>query len=283
MKKNGNRKQLPFTLIELIIVIAILSALTALILPAFSTTEKDAKETSDAYNSRGIVRYVQMFQNANGSYPSGFHTGLMTDGATPMPLPETFGVEDGELEDDGPMEIITVSDTAATPASGDTSAADAKLYITSLKTAGINYLTAGDVAEATATPLKNTSVTIPALQVKTDNDEVKDLLFNGRQLKNWIKPEQFEMGEHHENGIIVALFLTPNVDWETVYSGGYHQHEDHGHFEIREKSKIALKNTPVSTASKDDFRYYCCLFKLYKDGSPARLVGVVSPEMTVAE
>lgn len=75
MKKNGNRKQLPFTLIELVIVIAILGALVALILPAFSTTEKDAKETSDAYNSRGVVRYVQMFQNANGYYPSGFHTG----------------------------------------------------------------------------------------------------------------------------------------------------------------------------------------------------------------
>ena len=56
MKKNGNRKQLPFTLIELVIVIAILGALVALILPAFSTTEKDAKETSDAYNSRGVVR-----------------------------------------------------------------------------------------------------------------------------------------------------------------------------------------------------------------------------------
>lgn len=291
MKKNANRKQLPFTLIELVIVIAILGALVALILPAFSTTEKDAKETSDAYNSRGVVRYVQMFQNANGYYPSGFHTGLTADG-TPMGLSEAFGVEEAEhhhddddddgdddhhheegytLEEDAPVEIATLSDT------------DNAKYISSLKAAGINYLTAGDVAEATATPLKNTSVTIPALQVKTDNNEVKDLVFNGRQLQNWIKPEQFEMGEHDANGMIVALFVTPNIDWEHVYSGGYHDHGNHGHFEVIENSRIALKNAPVSSVSKADFRYYCCFFKLFKDGSAAKLVGVVSPEMTVAE
>ena len=141
MKKNGNRKQLPFTLIELVIVIAILGALVALILPAFSTTEKDAKETSDAYNSRGVVRYVQMFQNANGYYPSGFHTGLTADG-TPMGLSEAFGVEEAEhhhddddddgdddhhheegytLEEDAPVEITTLSDT------------DNAKYISSLK------------------------------------------------------------------------------------------------------------------------------------------------------
>ncbi len=291
MKKNGNKKHFQFTLIELVIVIAILGTLAALIIPAFSNTEKEAKETSDLYNGRSVTRYVEMFQNANGYYPSGFHTGLTADGDSPMGLSEAFGVEEAEhhhdeeeeeeehdhdeegytLEDDGPVEITELSD------------ADNAKYISSLKAAGINYLTAGEVSEAVATPLKNTSVTINALKVKPNHETFEKKQFGGRTLASWVKPDQFEMGEHDANGIIVALFVTPNIDWEHVYSGGYHQHEDHGHFEVIENSRIALKNAPVSNVSKADFRYYCCFFKLYNDGSAAKLVGVVSPELSATE
>ncbi len=256
-----------FSLIELLIVIGILGALAALILPSFTTTEKEAKTTADAYNGAGIVRYVHMFQNANGYFPSGFHTGLDTAGAPLETLPETFA-EEGAFDTDSAFSALVLSDAANA------------LYISSLKAAGINYLGAGDVSGATMSPLKDTTATPTVIKI----DPTKlDLTFDGRKLADWVKPLQFEMGEHAENGILVALFVTPNVDWETVYSGGYHAHGDHGHFETRTASKIGLKNTPASTVSNAEFKYYACIFKLNNDGSAAQLVGAVSPELNVTE
>lgn len=267
------RSRKSFSLIELLIVIGILGALAALILPSFASAEKEAKGTADAYNSSGIVRYVHMFQNANGYFPSGFHTGLTTAGVPLTVLPETFA-EKGVFEETGPFSALALTD------------ADKAMYISSLKAAGINYLGAGDIAKATMTPLKDTTSTATAIKLdpaKLTEDQAKALTFGGRKLADWVKPLQFEMGEHDDNGIIVALFVTPNVDWETVYSGGYHQHEDHGHFETRTASKVALKNTPASAVSDADFKYYACLFKLNNDGSAAQLIGAVSPELKAAE
>ncbi len=278
MKKHAYVKKY-FSLIELLIVIAIIGALSAMIIPAFSSSEKDSKESADAYNNRGILRYIHMFKDANGYFPSGFHTGLSTSGAALTTLSEAFGeAESDAMELNDTFSVTTLSNTAATE---DDSA---KLYITSLKEAGINYLTAGEVSDATATPLKDSTSTVSVLKVdpsKFAADE--EPVFNGRKLSAYLKPLQFEMGEHEDNGIIVALFVTPNIDWETVYSGGYHQHEDHGHFESRTASKIALKNTPVSNVSDADFKYFVCFFKLSNDGSAAQLIGITSPELTVVE
>ena len=269
MKTHFKRKN--FSLIELVVVVAIMGALAALIIPSFSSTEKEAKESTDAYNSKGIVRYVHMFQNANDSFPSGFHTGLASDGTAPMALSEAFGVEDGKIEEGAPISIVDLSD------------ADGAKYISSLKAAGINYLTAGEVSNAVATPLKDGKTSIKAIKLDPSNAMAGNLVFNGRKLSDWVKPAQFEMGAHADDGIIIALFGTSNGDWETVYSGGYHQHDDHGHFEVRKASKIALKNTPVSNVATSGFKYYACLFKLNNNGNAATLIGAVSPDMAAVE
>lgn len=266
MKKHAYVKKY-FSLIELLIVIAIIGALSAMIIPAFSNSEKDSKESADAYNNRGILRYIHMFKDANGYYPSGFHTGLDTSNATLTALSEVILGEDGE---DSAFSVSELTDV------------DSAKYITSLKEAGINYLSAGDVSEATVTPLKDSTSTVSVLKV--DPTALgEELVFNGKKLSAYLKPLQFEMGEHEDNGIIVALFVTPNIDWETVYSGGYHQHEDHGHFESRTASKIALKNTPVANVSDADFKYFVCFFKLNNNGDAAQLIGITSPELTVVE
>ena len=254
-----------FSLIELLIVIAIIGALSALIIPAFSSSEQEAKSVSDNYNSRGILRYIHMFQNANSCYPSGFHTGLDSSGAALTTLPVKI-LHEGALE--SAFSIVELSDVAGAK------------YISSLKGAGINYLSADEVSSAVATPLKDSSTTVKVLKV--DPDEL-ELVFNGRELAAYLKPIQFEMDSHADNGIIVALFVTPNVDWETVYSGDYLAHGSHGHFEKRTASKIALKNTPVSGVSDADFNYFIALFKLNNSGANAQLIGMVSPDLTAAE
>ena len=254
-----------FSLIELLIVIAIIGALSALIIPAFSTSERDAKSVSDNYNSKGILRYLHMFQNANGCYPSGFHTGLDGTGAALESLPPSI-LHEGTLE--AAFSVVELGD------------ADGAKYISSLKGAGINYLCSGDVSTATAAPLKDNTTTVKV--IKVDPTQL-DIVFNGRELASYLKPIQFEMSGHADNGIIAAFFVTPNVDWETVYDGAYHGHGDHGHFENRTASKIALKNTPASSVSDAEFKYFIALFKLNNNGSDAQLIGMVSPDLTAAE
>ncbi|MGL4855039.1 MAG: prepilin-type N-terminal cleavage/methylation domain-containing protein, partial [Lentisphaeria bacterium] len=65
-----------FTLIELIIVIAIIGTLTLLIMPEMQQNEEDAAATVSTYNSKALARTLSNYKAANGMYPTRFNTGL---------------------------------------------------------------------------------------------------------------------------------------------------------------------------------------------------------------
>ena len=52
-----------FSLIELLIVVAIIGALVALVLPHMESNEQEAKDTACDYNSYGTLRYLTMFRS----------------------------------------------------------------------------------------------------------------------------------------------------------------------------------------------------------------------------
>lgn len=75
MKKNF------FSLIELLIVIAILGVLSATIIPKFMDVESDAVDAVAGFNASSLSSFVSSYSAANGGkLPSRMHTGLTADG-----------------------------------------------------------------------------------------------------------------------------------------------------------------------------------------------------------
>ena len=64
-------RQLGFTLVELLVVIAVVSGLVALLLPAVQSARESARRTSCVNNQRQLVLAAQGFSAANQHFPSG--------------------------------------------------------------------------------------------------------------------------------------------------------------------------------------------------------------------
>ena len=69
MNKNFARKA--FTLIEVLIVVIIMAVLAATIIPQFSSSTTDAKDSSLQFNLHTIRSQIEMFKvHHNGTYPT---------------------------------------------------------------------------------------------------------------------------------------------------------------------------------------------------------------------
>ena len=81
-----------------------------------------------------------------------------------------------------------------------------------------------------------------------------------------------------EEGDVIALWITPTLDWEASteankdWSGGNVQ------MEIALEGKCPIPATTIETDGEVTFAYYVAFFKVYDDGSAAKLVGSTCPE-----
>jgi len=98
LKRSG------FTLLELVIVMFILMALAAIMVPLFPSMVERSHRASQATNESEITKAVQMYQGLNGNLPDGWD--LLTDGTTgminyfpavPTPSPMIFNENPGQL------------------------------------------------------------------------------------------------------------------------------------------------------------------------------------------
>ena len=80
---NTQRRR-AFTLIELLIVVAIIAILAALIFPSFSSAREDARQKSCSSNLREIGLAVQMYRIEEREYPMSLGV-LLPPAATPSP------------------------------------------------------------------------------------------------------------------------------------------------------------------------------------------------------
>lgn len=68
---SNSRRRSAFTLIEVLIVVIIMAVLAATIIPQFTTSTKDAKESSLKFNMHTLRSQIELYKaQHNGSYPT---------------------------------------------------------------------------------------------------------------------------------------------------------------------------------------------------------------------
>lgn len=293
-----------FSLIELLIVIAIMGALAALILPSFSDSESASKDTVCDYNQAGTLRYLNMFKAANGVYPTGYHTGALDADAYSIMTSdnETYSAD----TDNSALTACATYNFDL--ASGTASAQD---YEESLVGAGIVSLAygqnvasvfAGNTGEdisfftvngsggttwteevdavtgevsSTGAPLTVRGFSLTDIAEYGISGSIStvdtDMTYTADQL------EAFCGGADEPAYVVAPFFVSPTIDWSTYYVDGPND------------SKIS-----ISMAGKCPWgeggtaRYYIAFFKVYEtdedgEAEPAVLLATSCPDCGILE
>lgn len=279
-----------FSLIELLIVIGIMGALAALILPAFSDSETAAKDTACDYNQAGTLRYLQMFRSANGVYPTGFHTGGSVIGWTGS-------------GDETDVELTTCATHNFGSASDDlTLETSNEGYAASFISAGIVTLAYGQGSAAAMGNVGTDAVVVKSVKACNDGEttwteeldpltgEVKadgaPLTLRGVSLgyvaqigqmdataleAAGAKAAQFRKSDEHTFKI-VPLYVAPTLDWEKYYVDGPND------------SKVSISMPGKCPWGSDgQARYYIAFFKVYSDGTAAKLLCTSCPDCGILD
>ena len=117
---NANRRR-AFTLVELLVLIAIVGVLVAMMLPAISAARDAARRTSCVNNLHQMATAMHSYQSAHRSLPGASRRGLASGSAFVSLLPylEETALFDGYRDDLSPTE----------GANGDVSAAKLAIYV----------------------------------------------------------------------------------------------------------------------------------------------------------
>lgn len=245
----------PFSLIELLIVVAIMGVLAALILPHFTTSESAAKDIVCDYNQAGTVRFINMFRTANGAYPSGFHTGLTAAGGV---VSEMTGVEPTDTN----FKRVASSALTANEALSLIKAGIINLAHGTGDGEDAGYGKLAD-PEMEGEPEEEVAVYPNVVRVTSSwiDDDEEELSFNGKSIDDVIA---------ERGGVVIPLLVAPTIDWETAHVGG----------ETEVESKVEIPLVGKCPWPEDGkMRYYVCFFWVDDTGErPARLLATSCPE-----
>jgi prepilin-type N-terminal cleavage/methylation domain-containing protein len=177
-----------FTLIELLIVIGLLAALAAVLLPALTGSKEEALAGLDKYNAAGTLRTLRQYEAITGKLPDGLHAGLAASNAGTLVAGTTDAYQENAT---GSTAQLTDTDVAA------------------LKARGITKLSYGKDGTLGYEDLIEGSHVIVATPDWKDEDG-SDLTFNGKDIETL-------QGEGY--GKIINVFLTSTADWSAEGEG----------------------------------------------------------------
>ncbi|MGI6354855.1 MAG: type II secretion system protein [Lentisphaeria bacterium] len=202
--RQNRVKRSSFTLIELLIVIGLLGALTALILPSLMANREDALGDVCDYNQAGTVRVLKQFYQVYHHYPAGMHTGLQSGANPTYPM---AGLPSAQLAHMGTSDADCPSATTLS-----------ENQIKSLAAAGIEK-----VCNGTGYNLLDVDGTINVVRAHNgtgywlddDPDGPKEMTFDGVSLENWeVATGTPSWDQRGGAGIVVVLWIAPTIDWE---------------------------------------------------------------------
>lgn len=323
-EKSLRRAKKAFSLIELMIVIVIIGALTAIILPQFDVSEAEAKDTGCDASNYGTLSQLTKFRSLNGAYPARMHTGYEADGGASTDA--LMGTSTDSVFAKIPsFTALNMANgggdsTTARSTSFNVNSEDYLDFGDSLREAGIISLACGgfpiDAANSESVAYVafngiagNTSMTTKAVVYLsaitsnwfeawavnddgTANDAELDtastpITINGIPLPYYMfedprtayaagttLPDTFTstamVGGDSGDGIVVPLFLAPTTDWDHWYDANGGENDS--------KIQVAQVGQCPWLEGGAEFRYYIGIFKLYADGSKAKLLGTMCPE-----
>ncbi|MDO4550000.1 MAG: prepilin-type N-terminal cleavage/methylation domain-containing protein [Planctomycetia bacterium] len=228
-----------FTLIELLIVIGLLAALAAVLLPSLMGDRTTALEGVCNYNQAGTLRTLKQFESmTSGMLPNGLHTGYeVSTGNSPMSgLPTVLKAN---MQNSGAT-TLTAGDVAALASVGITKLAygsgdpagtteDAKV--------GYEYVAVGkEIADVIAGTTAGTWV----------DDAGADYTFNGKTI-TLLEQEGYTK--------IIPLFIAPTTDWTapqtTAWTKGF---------------SVGMDVPGACPIPEGDFAYYVAYVGLKSDG-----------------
>jgi len=264
-KPHANNKG--FTLIELLIVIGLLAALTALVLPSLQADREEALGGICDYNQAGTVRTLKQFYSTFNQYPSDLHNGMQDTTATAVAME---GLPEAQLD----HMITNISSTrhALTANQAD-----------SLIAAGITSVTSGTGLHSTAVA---TGVNVAAACAADGSNPWNDdggveMTFDGIDISDWADVPANTPAWDASEGPVICLWIAPTVNWTpdlTNANNDWTKGAVEMGIEMEGQCPI-----PAVAASGDEvsFAYYMAYFKVYDDGSPARMIGSTCPECGV--
>ncbi len=262
-KAFAHRALAGFSLIELMIVVVILGALVAIIIPQFNQSESEAKDAGCDASNYGTLRQISNFRSINGVYPSRLHTGYEADSSSSVPMGD--GSATAKLAD------VTRSNFVANCSLVQLSTNQ----VASLKAAGIVKLAYGGFGidsdfQETDTDDYVASITSSWLENHDDNNT--KVTINGVDLPDYVQADPYDSSaDPEEDGIVVPLFAAPTADFDHYYLGSVDAQYD-------SKVSIAQVGGCPWLEAGSQFRYYICFFKVYDDGTAAKLIGTACPE-----
>ncbi|MDR2438205.1 MAG: prepilin-type N-terminal cleavage/methylation domain-containing protein [Planctomycetaceae bacterium] len=192
IKKSG------FTLIELLIVIGLLAALAAVLLPTLMGDREDALSGIDKYNAAGTLRTLRQYQAITGNLPNGMHTGLDENGVLMAGVTDAFSTNASKS---GSITTLSADDVTALQSIG----------ITKLAYGTGDATKTGDDALGYKTLTEGSSVISVTSEWVGEDDE--QLTFNGKGLTYLLDPNGPGFTK------IIDLFLTPTADWSSESTG----------------------------------------------------------------
>ncbi len=262
-----------FSLIELMIVIVILGALTAIILPQFDASESEAKDTGCDASNYGTIDQLTKYRSINGVYPSRFHNGFENAAAT-----TAMGAT---------ADVTALAEVTATNLVGHTVAATLTVdQADSLAAAGIDILASGGfgMAAAFTTVAEDgdvrsiTSDWFEGHGAAGAGEAGTEVTINGLPIFAYAAsdpqldydPADDDVGDLGDvDGVVVPLFVAPTVDWD-------HAVIDGDSFDSR--IGVAQVGGCPWLEAGEQFRYYITFFKVFNNGDAAKLIGTACPE-----